>query len=181
MIKERYGDFIKTYTGKMFYPLDPRIEEIDIIDIAHALSNICRFTGHCNEYFSVAQHSVLVSQYAKSLVEKQQALLHDASEAYLSDISSPLKRCFEFFEYRKAEERLQSIIFLKFNLPEKILSSIEEIDMKLLYTEGRDLMNGTADWNNSNNVLPYFEKIIPVSQNIAKEMFLDNFKKLFIN
>ena len=57
----RYGDFIQTYSGIEFYPLDPRIEEVKLLDIAHALSNICRFTGHCNEFYSVAQHSVLVS------------------------------------------------------------------------------------------------------------------------
>ena len=136
MKQQRYGDWIKTFTSKQFFPLDPHLEDIDIIDIAHALGNICRFTGHCKEFFSVAQHSILASHYAETLVEKQQALLHDASEAYLSDVSRPLKRCIEFTEYKKFEKTLQDMIFTKFGLPTIILPSIKIIDNRLLYTEG---------------------------------------------
>ena len=88
-----------TYTGKEFYPLDPNPADIDIKDIAHALSNCCRFAGHIKSFYSVAQHSVIVSE----LCEPENALaglLHDASEAYLSDIARPVKYTEQMEGYR---------------------------------------------------------------------------------
>ena len=82
-MSERRGDWIQTYLGIQFWPLDPRPEEVMLFDIAHSLSNMCRFTGHCREFYSVAQHSVIVSQN----VPREDAawgLLHDASEAYMT-------------------------------------------------------------------------------------------------
>src|SRR5271165_7548492 len=87
----RKGDWIQTYTGRVMYPLDPRPEEINIIDIAHALSNLCRFTGHVRTFYSVAEHSVRVSQHCDPK-DALWGLLHDASEAYLADMSRPMKR-----------------------------------------------------------------------------------------
>lgn len=84
------GNWIQTYTGKCFYPLDPRPEDIDIRDIAHSLSMLCRYNGHCRKFYSVAEHCVHVSK----LVPPEHALwglLHDAEEAYTSDIPRPLK------------------------------------------------------------------------------------------
>ena len=134
----RYGDFIQTYSGIEFYPLDPRIEEVKLLDIAHALSNICRFTGHCNEFYSVAQHSVLVSQY----VSEENALwglLHDASEAYICDIARPVKKSLEMKPYKEIEKRLMNVIAKTFNLSEDEPKEVKEIDTKMLRTEARDL------------------------------------------
>ena len=81
----RIGDWMQTYTGERFWPLDPRIEDIHIRDISMALGKLCRYGGHTIFFYSVAEHSVLVSEY----VPEEYALwglLHDASEAYLSDI-----------------------------------------------------------------------------------------------
>src|SRR5688572_18527016 len=89
----RVGDWILTATGRSFWPLDPRADEICIDDIAQALAKVCRFGGHCCDFYSVAQHSVLVAH----LVERSHpqlalhALLHDAAEAYLGDFTQPLK------------------------------------------------------------------------------------------
>src|ERR1051326_5760594 len=79
-----------THTGKQFWPLDARVDEIDIEDIAHGLSHICRFGGHCRHFYSVAQHSVLVSR-AVPLQLRMAGLLHDATEAYIGDMVRPLK------------------------------------------------------------------------------------------
>ena len=87
---ERKGDWIQTYTGKQFYPQDPRVEDIDIEDIAHALSLTCRFNGHVKEFYSTAQHVVLSSMFAPFYC-KWEALHHDDSEAYISDLTSPVK------------------------------------------------------------------------------------------
>ena len=90
-MSERVGDWIQTMSGVIFYPLDPRPEEIRIEDIAHALSHQCRFAGHCREFYSVAEHSVRVS---RELPQEFMlwGLLHDASEAYLVDLPRPIKR-----------------------------------------------------------------------------------------
>ena len=92
--------WMTTYTGKKFYPLNPNPEDIDILDIAHHLSLICRFTGACRIHYSVAEHSVRVM----SLVPKDQklgALLHDSPETYMADLSRGLKPAFP--EYKKYE------------------------------------------------------------------------------
>lgn len=108
--------WIVTYTGKKFWPLDPDPEAIDILDIAHALSNVCRFTGHTRDFYSVAQHSYLVA-LGSGCEHVLCGLLHDASEAYLCDISTPVKHSPMFEGYRRAEQWLQQAIFHKFGLP----------------------------------------------------------------
>ena len=82
---KRKGDWMQTHSGIQFWPLDPRPEDILIEDIAHALSNQCRFAGHCCFHYSVAQHSVLVSENVPAQ-DAMWGLLHDAGEAYLVDL-----------------------------------------------------------------------------------------------
>lgn len=136
--EERKGDWITTYTGKSFWPLSPSVEDVNINDIAHSLSNLCRFNGHCVNFYSVAQHSVLIS----TLVPEQDALwglLHDASESYLCDIPSPLKKLPEFEAYRQAETRVMNVICDAFGLARDEPSSIKIADRRMLVTEARDL------------------------------------------
>lgn len=171
------SDWIGTYTGKKFYPLDPRIEDIDILDIAHALSNVCRFTGHVNMFYSVAQHSVLAARYAPGHLMLA-ALLHDASEAYLCDLSRPVKHDPEMHAYRAAEKRLMRVIEHKFNVvcdhP-----TIHEIDTRLLLTEKRDLMPTSPDWGVRWGTLePYAERIVPWTPGRASREFIDTFINL---
>jgi uncharacterized protein len=82
---------MQTYTGLAFWPLDPRPDEIRLVDIAHALSKLCRYGGQCLSFYSVAEHSLLVASKAPDHL-KLVALMHDASEAYLLDIPRPIKR-----------------------------------------------------------------------------------------
>lgn len=139
---------ICTYTGKWIAPLNPDPSKIDIQDIAHALSNQCRFTGHTREFYSVAQHSVLVSQFCEP-ADALWGLLHDASEAYLSDIARPIKREPGFGEiYTKCESLLMQAIGTHFNLPSEKPKSVTWADTALLRAEQRDLMPNDGVWEN---------------------------------
>src|SRR4051812_6540197 len=89
--KQQKGDWMQTISGKAFFPLDPRPADVDIQDIAHALAFQCRFGGHVKEFYSVAEHSVRVSLICAH-EDAKWGLLHDATEAYLSDIVRPVKR-----------------------------------------------------------------------------------------
>lgn len=133
---------MKTYTGRIVNPLDLRPQDIDIVDIAHALSNICRFGGHVRSFYSVAEHSIwvaeLVKRYAPHL--ELHALLHDASEAYLCDFPRPLKYLPEFEIYRVKEKVTQDAIQAHFGLPEGILPEVKDADNAMLVREGIDLM-----------------------------------------
>lgn len=154
----RIGDWICTASGRSFYPLDPRADELAIEDIAHALALICRFTGHCRCFYSVAEHSVRVSVEIerRRLIRDGEGvlgvalagLLHDASEAYLVDVARPVKRDPQMAFYRAAEKRLQALIYATF-LPEPMdaLDTVIHLaDNILLATEKRDLMPART-WN----------------------------------
>lgn len=138
--EERSGAYIQTFTGRQFFIEDPRPEDVDIRDIAHALSMICRFTGHVSRFYSVAEHSLLV---AKNLPVKYQAfgLLHDASEAYLTDVSGPLKSLVALAEYKNLEIRATQCIFARFGLPFWIPEQVKSIDRSALVAERNALFS----------------------------------------
>jgi len=137
---------IETSTGILFDLLEPTWHMIRITDIAHSLSQINRFTGHCKFPYPVAQHSRLGSY----LVPKQFALrflLHDASEAYLTDMNRPLKHFTPVgAEYRKIEGPLQSKLYARFGIYGPDPECIHDIDNQMLYAEKAQLMAGAA-WN----------------------------------
>lgn len=170
MTEKRRGDWIQTFTGRQFWPLDPRPEDVDIEDIAHALSNVCRFTGHVREFYSVAQHAVLVS----SLVPAEHALwglLHDASEAYIADVASPLKVQEEMAPYRAIERGIMDAVCARFGLAPREPDEVKHVDRRLLATEARDLMPPHAVWANLGK--PYrLPLIVPWPPGRAKVAFL---------
>lgn len=175
-VKQRDGDWLQTYSGVQFFPWDPREEDIVIEDIAHALSNIPRFTGHTTHFYSVAQHSVLVSMYCGP-EDALWGLLHDASEAYLVDLPSPIKRDPRMAAYREAEQRLQRCIARKFGLPEEMPASVKRADMLLLSTEATQLMGPRpAPWREMPD--PLQVPLHPVTQEMAEIRFLGWFEKL---
>lgn len=145
---EKVDGFIVTYTGDTIYPLNPDPAHIHIEDIAHALANSCRFTGHVREFYSVGQHSVLASLVVSPELAMT-ALLHDASEAYLSDIARPVKQQPGFGAvYREAEEKLMHAIAERFEIEWPMPDEIRVADSLLLVTEARDLMaGGTSQWS----------------------------------
>lgn len=182
----RRGDWIQTYTLRQFWPLDPRPEDVSIIDIAHALSMMCRFTGHTHRFYSVAEHCVRVSYHAsrdvvddaEALLVARWGLLHDATEAYLVDLARPVKRTDEMKSYREAEQRLMEAICQRFGLPPAEPPAVKVADMRLCYTEARDLFPGVHRawrWHAE----PLEEKILPWSQEEAKQRFRLRFAELF--
>lgn len=128
---------ITTYLGITIDPWRPRIDQIQIVDIAHALSGICRWGGHCQTFYSVAQHSLIVS----SLLPQRLALwglLHDAAEAYLADIPRPVKT--RMPEFVHAERRLLRVIAKRFGLVWPIPPEVFEADDRVLAHEAQYLM-----------------------------------------
>jgi 5'-deoxynucleotidase YfbR-like HD superfamily hydrolase len=185
-------NWIQTFSGRQFWPLNPFPDEIFIEDIAHALSLVCRYTGHCSSFYSVAQHSVRVSYRAQKLflqIDKSPGrferarivalcgLLHDASEAYISDVSRPVKHSATFGPiYKEIEANLEAQINRRFGLP-AYLPVIKKADNELLATERRDLMAvPPREWSKDAQPLP--DHISPWTSTQAEYLFLYRFQAL---
>lgn len=142
------GEWLQTYSGLMFHPRDPRPEDVEPNDIAHGLSLVCRFGGQCTDFYSVAQHSVLVARFVEriggTLMEQFWGLLHDASEAYIGDVIWPVKQAAEMRGYKAIEARVMGAICKRFRIPIVQPAIVKHADLVLLATEKRDLMRGTA-------------------------------------
>ena len=136
--------FIQTYMHKRVDPLNLSVDDICIEDIAHALALQCRFTGHTTVPLSVAQHSILVSKLSNS---KLWGLLHDASEAYLTDLAAPVKQRETFWSYRLIEEEIMKKVAEKFNLLWPIPTDVHHADKQALSIEANHLMGDVKDWN----------------------------------
>lgn len=176
--------WIITYTGLKFYHLNPQPEMVVIDDIAHALSNIGRWTGHTRYHYSVAQHSV----YASRIVAPEfafDALMHDSSEAYLGDMNRPLKHFTAAGPaYREIEEKVEQVIFRKFGVRFPLPEAVKEADTQMLYTEKAQLMNVTQatmyeakKWGREESVANIaIERWTPRR---AEKMFLKRFAELY--
>jgi hypothetical protein len=130
---------ITTRSGGVFYPGNPRAEDVRLGDIAHALSQIGRFTGHTSEFYSVAQHCVLVSYLCPSEYALW-GLLHDAAEAYIGDVSSPLKSLLP--DYREIEHRVEQCVWGVFGLTGTLPPAVKAADVKAYELERDALMLG---------------------------------------
>ena len=167
------NNWILTYSGKKFFPLEPRPEYICIEDIAHALALTCRYNGHSKEFYSVAQHSVWMSRKIRG--DKKWLLMHDAAEAYLSDVPRPIKPMLS--EFKKIEDSILDAISQKFKLGKMPAKEINHADLVMLATEKRDVLLPCPEWD---LVLPepLPLKIMPWPWKIAEELFLDRVKEL---
>jgi hypothetical protein len=165
---------ITTFTGRGIFPLSPNPADIFIEDIAHSLANQCRFTGHTREFYSTAQHSVMVSWIVPMECELE-GLLHDGSETYLSDIARPIKLQPGFGDaYHEAESRLEKAIAERFELPYPMTKAVKDADAILLWTEMRDLM----PQNPPKDALVLDNTIEPWSPKRAEREFLRRYWEL---
>lgn len=173
---------IVTYTGKEFDVLHPDHSLICLEDIAHALSQTCRFTGHTNRFYSVAEHSVLCSDVCISTEYRAACLLHDAAESYLNDIASPVKQYLP--DYNDLEEVIILTIFSKYGL--RLIppwhEAIKFADKYLLRSEIHQLMseNSPAFESVFREGRPY-EVLTAVEcwePELAKELFLQRAEQL---
>jgi hypothetical protein len=179
----RTGHWFITYTGTQFFLTDPHPDDVLVEDIAHALSMVCRFGGHTQVFYSVAQHSDLCRElvarwHPKNYTLQLHALLHDASEAYLGDIVRPLK--VTMADYQRYEEQMMTVIYDSLGLSEPTAKDhgvIKKADNMLLMTERRDLINHRGiPWMITER--PVRKHIRVMSSANAEAVFLASYRNL---
>lgn len=197
----RKGHWMQTSKGRRIYPLDPRPGDVDVEEIAHALSNICRFGGHCREFYSVAQHSVIVAQCVlRSSTELANettrrltlcGLFHDGPEAFLGDVPRPLKHSGVLTDvWQRAEIAWALAIDAHLDLGTEIGIAnlpllVKVADDRVLLAEKRDLLPGAEGdrWGIAQSSglasAPFpSEPVIPLNSRQAKSLFLDFYEQL---
>lgn len=139
-----YNPWMETRGGRHFHFLTPSEDEIDINDISYALSNLCRYTGHSKAFYSVAEHSIYVASLLPSELQLA-GLLHDAEEAFIGDVSSPLKMLLP--EYKKIAKGIEKVIEQKFKV-DLTDARIKHADRQQLRTEAHFLLESRGeDWD----------------------------------
>lgn len=175
----REGLWMQTFDGIAYYPGDPRAEDVTISDISHALGNTCRFGGHCEQFYSVAEHSVLVSEWleakGESLDVQFQGLMHDASEAYVVDVPRPLKR--QLSNYAEIEQKNWVVICEKFGIDVNMAEAVHVADNEVLMAEkGQLLKNPPHTW--SLPFTPADVKVYGMEPRSATRRFMERFYQL---
>lgn len=161
---------ILTAAGRSFNLAQPEQSAISLMEIAHALSHICRFTGHTTKFYSVAQHSLFVSRIVPPHLAAQ-GLMHDAHEAFIGDVSAPLKSLLP--DYREVELRVEAAVRSRFGLPLKFDSAVKHADLVALATEQRDLMpRDRTVWTVLQGIAAQPEEIEPLTADEAFDAFI---------
>lgn len=169
-------DWVQSASGRRIWPMNLKVEDVCVSDIAAHLSKQGRFSGATSFFYSVAQHSVLVSVYCDPK-DALWGLLHDASEYVLQDIPRPLKLLPEFDFYRDAESRAMDVICKKFGLAPGMPYSVHEADNRMLATEARDLMSPLhPEWRVMH--APYARRIAYWPPDVAEVSFMRRFRAL---
>jgi 5'-deoxynucleotidase YfbR-like HD superfamily hydrolase len=185
------GDWMQTYTGRRFFPMAPLPDEVDPVDIAHALAFQCRYNGHVDRFYSVAEHCVLLSLYAREQGEDEllqlELLLHDATEAYVGDMVRPLK--VHQPEFRAAEARVATAIAIRFGTFEdadtvngEVVDSlrVKELDSRILLDERAALMSRTVHPWGVDGLERLWVEIRAWSPVVAERMYLRRLEELGI-
>lgn len=178
--------YILTRSGRQFSFVNPQPDAVSVEDIAHALSHINRFTGHTKYAYSVAQHSIAVSRYlertAASVDLQFAGLMHDAHEAYIGDISTPLK---SVLPIRELEDRIQAAVGAAFELTLEQMHArgVKLADLTALAIEAEHLMPpDTVDWDCLAPVTPEMKRCMdipmPMQPHQAARAFLARFEEL---
>lgn len=170
------GDWMQTATGRQFWPLDPRPDDVFIEDIAHALSLLCRFGGHCLRFYSVAEHSVLLARAAPAHLKKW-ALLHDAAEAYIVDVPRPLKPFLT--NYKQAEAAVMRAIEFRFGLHLGLPDQVKRLDRAILVDEmQQNMAPSVASWTSLDGLDPIGVKLQFWTPRQARIEFMREFRNL---
>lgn len=169
------ASWILTQSGKQFDLLAPAADMVVLDDIAHALANICRFAGYTQTHYSVGQHSVLASHLVPP-ADALHALLHDAAEAYVGDMVSPLNDLLPGF--KAIEARIWRAIAARFGIAKEMPASIKEADLVLMATERRDLLPPGPPWPSLEGIQPLPSRIVPWPPAFARLAFKRRFREL---
>jgi len=174
---ERHGQPLNTYSGEHFYPLDPQPAEIHPEDIAHGLANTCRYSGQCQHFYSVATHSLYVSQELEAADPTVQlyGLFHDAAEAYLGDVPRPFKQ--ELGRFEQIEQEILGAVWDRLSVPaptDAEWQAVMDADNRLFQFEADELL---ADFQPATVPALQYE-LQPCSPTDAREQFLTRVDKL---
>lgn len=173
----RKGNWLLTYSGRRFFPWAPRPEDIRLEDIAHALAQLPRYNGHLPEPYSVAQHSLMVARHCPPEF-RLVGLLHDAAEAYVGDLTRPVKQ--GLLSFQLLEQRIWEAIAHRFELPTDIPAVVKEIDNRALATEFKQLVPAPHDqWGAQLPWEPLPEQIRPLPWREVKVGFIEYFELLW--
>ena len=180
---EKMDTYRSTNSGLVFDFVNPTEDMIDIEDVAHALSQLCRFTGHCDRFYSVAEHSLVGALIFMERGDDELAfefLMHDAHEAYVGDLSTNLKKLCP--DFKVIEERVDKLIRRKYNLENEMPSEVKQMDIRMLATEKANLLDNhsESDWAVLHNVEILNENLRDnvISMREIRQLFLDTFDTL---
>ncbi|RWO79775.1 MAG: hypothetical protein EOS18_14580 [Mesorhizobium sp.] len=169
------GPTITLASGRIFDFLDPHGSDFTIDDVAHGLAHICRYAGQCRDFYSVAEHSLLVCDVAVDC--HYEALLHDAAEAFIGDVTRPLKQLLP--EYKAIETNVEDAIAKRFGLNRSCRDVVKTADLSVLAAEQAQVMApGTDSWAREAGVLPAEVKIRYLTPAVARREFLERFEIL---
>jgi hypothetical protein len=168
---EGSGDWMQTYTGRQFWPLDPRPEDVCAEDIAHGLSHQCRYAGHTRFFYSTAEHCCLMHDAAGE--HRREMLLHDCAETWMSDVVRPVKK--QLSDFAEIEAGIERVVAAKYGLAYPWPDLVREYDTRILLDERAALMaRPPAPWA-MEDLEPLGVEIRCWSPAVAKAQFLARF------
>ena len=169
------GPRIMLQSGAWFDFVDPEASDFSIEDIAAGLSNTCRYSGQCSGFYSVAEHSLLVSEVAHD--HSYAALMHDAAEAFIGDITRPLKQLLP--DFKRIEARVEKAIFDRFGVPNPMPKAVKAADLRVLAAEQEQIMpRETSLWAFTDGIEPAPVTVRLLTPPEAREAFLARYAEL---